>query len=43
MSVLPLAPHRSVLRFNSGPLYERGPDGKDVYKGEVMHSWVPRR
>jgi hypothetical protein len=43
MSVLPLAPHRPVLRFNSGPLYERGPDGKDVYKGEVKHSWVPRR
>lgn len=43
INALPLAPHRPVLRFNTGPLYERSPDGQDVYKGEVIHAWVPRR
>ena len=35
--------HRPVLRFNTGPLYERQPDGTTVHKGEVLHTWVPRR
>jgi hypothetical protein len=39
INALPLAPHRPVLRFNTGPLFERAPDGKDLYKGEVIHAW----
>lgn len=38
-----LTPHRPVLRFNTGPLYERQPDGTNAYKGEALHTWVPRR
>jgi hypothetical protein len=40
---VPLAPKRPVLRFNTGPLYEKQPDGSVVYRGEVLHTWVPRR
>lgn len=43
VAAMSLKPHRPVLRFNSGPLYERQPDGSDVFKGEVLHTWVPRR
>jgi hypothetical protein len=43
IDALALTPRRPVLRFNSGPLYERGPDGIDVYKGDVIHAWVPRQ
>lgn len=43
INALALVPHRPVLRFDTGPLYERSPDGKQVYKGEVIHTWVPRR
>lgn len=38
-----LAPKRPVMRFNTGPLYEEGPDGTLIHKGEVLHTWVPRR
>jgi hypothetical protein len=34
--------HHPVLRFDTGPLYERQPDGSEIYQGEVMHMWVPR-
>ena len=40
---VPLAPKRPVIRFNTGPLYEKRPDGTTVYRGEVLHTWVPRR
>jgi Protein of unknown function (DUF4238) len=40
---VPLASKRPVLRFNTGPLYEKQPDGSIVYRGEVLHTWVPRR
>lgn len=40
---LHLKPHRPVLRFNTGPGYERQPDGSYVSIGEVLHTWVPRR
>jgi hypothetical protein len=40
---VPLAPKRPVLRFNTGPAYEKRPDGTTVYRGEVLHTWVPRR
>jgi hypothetical protein len=40
---VPLAPKRPVLRFNTGPLYEKQPDGSVVYRGEVLPTWVPRR
>lgn len=40
---VPLGPKRPVLRFNTGPLYEKQPDGSVVYRGEVLHTWVPRR
>ena len=40
---VPLAPKRPVLRFNTGPGYEKRPDGTTVYLGEVLHAWVPRR
>jgi hypothetical protein len=43
VAAIPLKPHRAVLRFNSGPLYERQPDGTERFKGEVLHAWVPRR
>lgn len=43
INALTLAPHRPVLRFDTGPLYERSPDGQEVYTGEVIHTWVPRR
>lgn len=43
MEALPLVTHRPVLRFNSGPLYEKGAYGKSVYKGDMIHAWVPRR
>jgi hypothetical protein len=42
LTKLGMRPHRPVLRFGSGPLYERQPDGSAAYKGEVMHTWVPR-
>lgn len=29
-----MKPHRPVLRFNTGPLYERQPDGTNECKGE---------
>jgi hypothetical protein len=38
-----LKPHRPVLRFNEGPLYERQPGGGKAHKGEMLHAWVPRR
>lgn len=38
-----MKPHMPELRFNTGPLYERQPDGTNAYKGEVLHTWVPRR
>src|SRR6266511_833954 len=38
-----LAPRRPVLRFNTGPGYERQLDGTFAYMGEVLHMWVPRR
>lgn len=34
---------RPIVRFNTGPLYEPGPDGTNLYKGEMLHMWVPRR
>jgi hypothetical protein len=40
---VPLAPRRPVLRFNTGPLYEKQPDGSTIYRGEMLHAWVPRR
>ncbi len=40
---VPLARKRPVMRFNTGPLYEECPDGNMVHKGEVLHTWVPRR
>jgi hypothetical protein len=43
VQAVPLAPKRPVLRFNTGPLYEKRPDGTVVYRGEVLHAWVPRR
>jgi hypothetical protein len=38
-----LSPKRPILRFNMGPLYEKGPGGAYVREGEVLHAWVPRR
>jgi uncharacterized protein DUF4238 len=38
-----MAERRPVVRFNTGPLYERQPDGTTEYQGEVLHMWVPRR
>lgn len=40
---LELPAHRPTLRFNSGPLLRRLPDGRTVEDGEVLHVWVPRR
>jgi hypothetical protein len=40
---VPLAERRPVVRFNTGPLYEKQPDGTTLYRGEVIHAWVPRR
>jgi hypothetical protein len=40
---IPLAPKRPVLRFNTGHLYQEQADGSIVYRGEVLHTWVPRR
>jgi Protein of unknown function (DUF4238) len=40
---VPLTSKRPVLRFNTGPGYERRPDGTMAYLGEVLHMWVPRR
>ncbi|SCL35800.1 DUF4238 domain-containing protein [Micromonospora aurantiaca (nom. illeg.)] len=42
LTELKLARRRPVLRFNTGPLYERNRDGEDVYTGEVLHAWVQR-
>lgn len=39
---VPLKSHRPVLRFNSGPCYEQRRDGSRVYKGEMIHTWIPR-
>ena len=43
MRDLTLARTRPVVRFNTGPLYEHGPNGEPVYQGEVLHLWTPRR
>lgn len=43
LQAAPLAERRPILRFNTGPLYERRPDGTTEYRGEVLHVWVPRR
>lgn len=43
MKRLALTAKRPVLRFNTGPLYEVQSDGSKSYKGEVLHTWVPRR
>ncbi|XVU26460.1 DUF4238 domain-containing protein [Actinoplanes sp. CA-054009] len=40
---VPLARQRPVLRFNTGPLYERNHVGDLVSKGEVLHTWIQRR
>lgn len=34
---------RPVLRFNVGPMFMEGPDGKlEKQPGDVVHMWVPR-
>lgn len=40
---LELPPRRPTLRFNTGPLLRRQPDGTTIEDGEVLHMWVPRR
>jgi hypothetical protein len=34
---------RPVIRFNTGPLFVYGADGKKVREGEALQMWVPRR
>jgi uncharacterized protein DUF4238 len=38
-----LSARKPVLRFNTGPLYKKTPDGRERLEGEVVHMWVPRR
>lgn len=40
---VPLSAKRPVVRFNTGPGYQKGADGTDQYFGEVLHMWVQRR
>lgn len=40
---LQLPTRRPILRFNTGPLLRKLPDGRTVEDGEVLHMWVPRR
>ena len=40
---LDLPDRRPTLRFNTGPLLRRLPDGTSIEEGEVLHLWVPRR
>jgi len=40
---LPLAEHRPVMRFNTAPGFEVGPDGVRRPIGDILHTWVPRR
>jgi hypothetical protein len=43
MRALPMRDRRPVMRFSQGPGYSVGPDGRNQYMGEILHSWVPRR
>jgi hypothetical protein len=43
LAELELPAKRPTLRFNTGPLLRRLPDGETVEDGEVLHMWVPRR
>ena len=41
---LRMAAHRPAMRFNVGPGYQEGPDGKVTkMEGEILHFWIPRR
>ncbi len=40
---LDLPSKRPTLRFNTGSLLRRLPDGRTVEDAEVLHTWVPRR
>ncbi len=43
VEALELPAHRPTLRFASGPLLRKLPDGRTTEDGEVLHIWVPRR
>jgi hypothetical protein len=41
---LRMAAHRPAMRFNVGPGYQEGPDGKLAkMQGDILHFWIPRR
>lgn len=40
---LELPAKRPTLRFNTGPLLRKLPDGRTIEDGDILHMWVPRR
>jgi hypothetical protein len=43
LRLLDLPARRPVVRFNSGPGYQVGPNGTMEPMGDLMHMWVPWR
>jgi Protein of unknown function (DUF4238) len=43
LRLLDLPARRPVVRFNTGPGYQTGPDGTQEYMGDILHMWVPRQ
>lgn len=41
LELLPIAPHRPVLRFDIGPGVQTLPDGRQEPMGDIVHTWVP--
>jgi len=41
LQLLPMAPHRPVLRFNMAPGVRALPDGRQEPMGDIVHTWVP--
>jgi hypothetical protein len=37
---LRMAHNMPAMRFNTAPLYEKAWDGSDLYKGEMIHTWI---
>lgn len=37
---LRLAASKPAMRFNTGPMFETRPDGEEIYKGEILQTWI---